>query len=971
MVLRISTITEVDGESCVVMLFDGEDYLPCNLEAPLMGAAVNDIVQVIRMEYCTELNCPKIVEWLVGETDIDMLFTACSGQSTPPPPCHLKHSFAEVESSELFQTAHTPSAEVLSKSSPESRWTPHIPNLSVTFPRVGSLESARESVAQRLSDIASETVVVEAVDDANHQVNAATRAIFAANSAIRRDGESALLFPENIALMHQSFVRLSQSLASLCGEINKMTSWLGEFVEPEDLPIKSKHTRRPSHKDPVVKKIPSLQQQPNYSKPLRQQQQPVSPRRNSPPQPSAAVSPTVALVLKAPPFLRSNMFVPEDGLGGFAEAPPTTCTLRLALQYSIHIGSRGSPCFWKSSEEVIYPCGSVVIIQNVISYEQQFFTGHTEAVLCIAQHPICPHIFASAQQQESLKKSGTLLVWDAKNVSEITRIEDGISRGASCVGFSPDGILLAVICMDSHNKLVLFNWMRKTLLCSVQTSLSSIHAMVWNQFAADTIVTLGVNYMRFHTIVVTPDENQENVVHAKVTDSRPAILQRSEKTEAVTSTCVCFLSASVCVTGTREGSLYIFENGTRVDVVKGAHNSPVLTLCRTADGTILSGSKSGELKVWVHEKSGLLCIRRIALQGSNVEDVFEDATPTMIHESPPILSEILYVKPSYETALHSVLVSSTSGLFIIEDYMTDTPHVMRVQDSHTADVRGMAPSPSGEHFLTVGDDGSALLWAVSNAEGFPSRVLCKQRFEVGGRARCVAFSHKGNRVAIGFAENGFIVYDVECASCPALLSAVALAGTTGLEVSSVSFSPDDSHLAVCYRSGNVEVHAVAASLSKLSVCKVQSSGGARCLAWSRDGQCLHLYTYRNELMYFSVTKGLQILSSQHVKDIVWETWNAPVGWPVSGLWQDKHYTNPTDLTEICVSPSRSWLLLGDTHGRICTAQFPALPGRIRRVKQKAHCGQVLRVAFLNATTALSLGHDKALHVWNLQQQQGK
>ena len=121
------------------------------------------------------------------------------------------------------------------------------------------------------------------------------------------------------------------------------------------------------------------------------------------------------VVLRIPPELRDK-YDPTDKL----EAPE----VNYDIGWAYGCPQAESLEFIYATDEMVYPVGSLVVLYNIESHSQRFYTGHTNLVTCLA---ICPdkNIIATGQQEGHGSGTNTnqaphVQVWNHQTLSLLT-----------------------------------------------------------------------------------------------------------------------------------------------------------------------------------------------------------------------------------------------------------------------------------------------------------------------------------------------------------------------------------------------------------------------------------------------------------------------------------------------------------------------------------------------------------------------
>lgn len=96
------------------------------------------------------------------------------------------------------------------------------------------------------------------------------------------------------------------------------------------------------------------------------------------------------------------------------------------------------------SDEIVYFIAKIVIVYNLTSQKQRFYTEHTEELRSIAQHPNL-WIVATGQSSGTLQEeTGHIRIWDSKSMITLNVLSlNDIDLSVECLAFSQVRILLA------------------------------------------------------------------------------------------------------------------------------------------------------------------------------------------------------------------------------------------------------------------------------------------------------------------------------------------------------------------------------------------------------------------------------------------------------------------------------------------------------------------------------------------------
>jgi WD40 repeat protein len=138
------------------------------------------------------------------------------------------------------------------------------------------------------------------------------------------------------------------------------------------------------------------------------------------------------------------------------------------------------------------------------------------------------------------------------------------------------------------------------------------------------------------------------------------------------------------------------------------------------------------------------------------------------------------------------------------------------------------------------------------------------------------------------------------------------------QIQVLKYSPDGKTLAIgCH---DQKIHLFdALSYKKRGECKGHSSTITH-LDFSKDSKVLQSNSAAYELLFWEVTNGKQITSSNAVRDVAWETWTCTMGWPSQGIWPPS--ADGTDINAVCRSSDQQVLASVDDNGQVKLFRYP-------------------------------------------------
>ncbi|KAM9469471.1 echinoderm microtubule-associated protein-like 2 isoform 2-T2 [Clarias gariepinus] len=595
---------------------------------------------------------------------------------------------------------------------------------------------------------------------------------------------------------------------------------------------------------------------------------------------------------------------------------------KLKLQWVY--GYRGRDCrsnlYLLPTGEIVYFNASVVVLYNVEEQQQRHYLGHNDDVKCLAIHP--DMVTIATGQVAGTSKDGKMLtphvrVWDSVTLNTLHVIGSGVfDRAVTCVAFSKSngGAYLCAVDDANDHILSVWDWQKEKQMADVKCSNDSVLGAVFHPMEANLIVTCGKSHINFWTI------------EGSTLTKRQGLFEKHEKPKYVL--CVTFAENGDAITGDSSGNIYIWaKGGNRISqVVAGAHEGGIFSLCVLKDGTLVSGGgKDRKVVLWDHE-----------YHKQNEIVVSEAFGPVRT------LAEGKQDEFFVGTTRNAILQGSFSGAL--------TPIVQ----GHTDELWGLDVHPSTEQFVSCGQDKQVHLWDVTS-----HRPLWSKTLEDPGRS--AGFHPSGTVLAVGTMTGRWVVLDTETRD---LISV----HTDGNEIiSTIKYSPDGAFLAVGSHDNFIYIYAVTENgrkYSRVSKCTGHSSYVTH-IDWSTNSQYIVTNSGDYEILYWEASSGKHITSADAVRNLEWATSTCVLGFSVFGIWPDG--ADGTDINAVCRSNNRSVLASGDDFGKVRLFSNPCSQPRAPSHVYGGHSSHVTNVAFLHDDSKLisTGGKDTSILQWAL------
>lgn len=226
------------------------------------------------------------------------------------------------------------------------------------------------------------------------------------------------------------------------------------------------------------------------------------------------------------------------------------------------------------------------------------------------------------------------------------------------------------------------------------------------------------------------------------------------------------------------------------------------------------------------------------------------------------------------------------------------------------ELHGLSVHPSLQQFVTAGEDNLLIVWDARR------RVATKQ-IQLTDSSHCVAYNNDGTHLVVGLKTGQICVYDIETSR------QITYFQHSSKEILIAKYSPkinNTEYLAIGSHDAKIYIYTVNESkYGKKCICRGHN-GPITHLDFSDDGKLLQSNSKSNELFYWNVESGSQIMNPTTMRNIQWSTWSCPFGWSVQGLWpktlEDKY------INAVCRNSLENSIVACDNIGRVLLYRYP-------------------------------------------------
>eukprot|EP00606_Chrysophyceae_sp_TOSAG23-5_P001243 GSChrysophyteH2.ASY1.ANO1.529.1 assembled CDS len=571
-----------------------------------------------------------------------------------------------------------------------------------------------------------------------------------------------------------------------------------------------------------------------------------------------------------------------------ANIPDMAVRLEYCYGYSSQ-GMRGNVRY-TASGNVVFVAATMGVVMSRSNRAQSFFQRHTDKITAFA-----------STSDGSLAASGQMghepfvCVWDTVTCKTVATIPGYTQNAISCLKFSNNSKLLAVVGLDEDHTVSVWEWRNKSLVSRFQAGSSHVFDIAFNKLDT-SMITVGVKDVKFWSGIMSYAPTCVRPPIGTVGNMQPFM------------TCAYFCGNPIV--GTLDGNLYSFENDALKTAVK-AHDGAVSCMHVDSQGTfIVTGGKDGAVRIWnVH----LECTKEITIM-------------SIVPTSPnPAVKSVAFSADSNN------LIIGTRGSEIFEVAVRSGSIVGKpmLAGHGMRELWGLATHPTKNEFVTSGDDATIRIW---DAKSF-NVVKC---ISVDTASRAICYSPDGKYIAGALKEGAFTILQSGDLK-------MAHEGKDSNEpIRCIKFSPDSKFLAVGSEDSTIYIYNVADYFSKKVTISVHKAPVMQ-MDFTVDGQYLLSVDVTNRMSFSEVATGMHIPSPVTLREEKWATWSAPVGWPVQGMW----ICQPPNVQPSAMQRSWGGILLagGTTSGRLVVTHNPC-PARAGFIGSLGHAGPISQVGWL-------------------------
>ena len=600
--------------------------------------------------------------------------------------------------------------------------------------------------------------------------------------------------------------------------------------------------------------------------------------------------------------------------------------LELDFVYGYQCYAARQNLFYLNTDEIIYPCGSLVVVHNKAIHSQHFIGG---GCLTTAQGHADDIIALTLSSKKDLIATGEvgfnplICVWKVGNFTQpFCEFEQGLgSRGVGILSFSLNNKYLSAVDISSDQTIRIYDLKQKTLFYTEKGYPGHMYDLVFSPKDVN-FASVGISHIFFWT------KNSKGF-------TRERGAYGALGPECAMST-VQWLNANCCVTAGHNGKLYRWENVHLVQVQQVCSGSQELYALAVSQEFIVTGGQDKKLYVL-----------DLNLKKVKTFDMTDWVRAVDI--------------------LGGTVICSTRNGVITE--VSNTGQKVIMETHSEGEVWSIVHHPSNPNLIiSTGDDNKIKIWDIERkkcVETFTIEILPVQNtahrsslLPSSQQSRAVAVNQFGH-VAVGHNDGHVSIRYV--AEMETVLNTLS---PSRCFIRCLQYSPSGRLLAVGSTDGSVTIYDADHAYDEvagLESCLDPISS----LDWSQDGKYVKACSQEGELKFYRVETGDCLPDGKReLKDVKWASWTSHKGWPVQGLAQMP--CEDPFLTCVVRANEKSLVAVGNAWGLVELYAYPNAQGAVAQ-SSKAHSLEVANAIWLHNDSILVTagGHDLALMQWKV------
>eukprot|EP00486_Rosalina_sp_Unknown_P002333 CAMPEP_0201576290 /NCGR_PEP_ID=MMETSP0190_2-20130828/22024_1 /ASSEMBLY_ACC=CAM_ASM_000263 /TAXON_ID=37353 /ORGANISM="Rosalina sp." /LENGTH=798 /DNA_ID=CAMNT_0048006991 /DNA_START=145 /DNA_END=2541 /DNA_ORIENTATION=+ len=655
--------------------------------------------------------------------------------------------------------------------------------------------------------------------------------------------------------------------------------------------------------------------------------------------------------------------------------------------------SRQNVYLTSDGKNLIYYIAAVVVVMNVETGKQEFFTRHNDDITTVAVQPgpgddKKGFLVASGQKDPKdepgagkdlpkvyvwyYKQKGGRIKTD-KSIPKVCLIDDVCWGKIARLQFSnPDkSNLLYCLCGDADQTLKAWSVKDQILkgkngkdldkpriACNTMREL--ILGFVIREDPADGNVDEFLVYgkRKFGYCTITGKDK----LAAKIKSVSTVSLKKDGEKSFATG---CFLPGTdgKYAVGSQSGAIYIGKANTALAILQSAHDKSVGAMCMAGDKLLTAGSdrkfKTFDIDTaacGTDGKSGLT---------NNYECEIEVKESDMV---------MLPRAIAYDGA-GGIAYCGTKTNQIVR-FKFDGEDSSVIVDGHDGQIWALATSPNECIFATGGYDNAVKIWDAKTRKCVATYEFEKDDNNPKGYQFCSGhWSNNGDILAFGTEDSNIAIFTYRGGELKFLEIINIPPKNENAEVEGVAylrFSGKTEYLAAAHMDSNLYIYSIGNATGDSPSFDVWAPMGHVAaptnVQFNADATMVKTLTRDYEIAHWTLDgnakKGSFAANQPHPDKMKWTDDPLIAGWDTQGLYQKGW--DGTDLNDATVTSDNKFIASGDDYGNVRLHSYPAINPDFNK-KYGGHAEFVVGVEFLRDDSQLITcgGNDMAIFQWKL------
>lgn len=452
------------------------------------------------------------------------------------------------------------------------------------------------------------------------------------------------------------------------------------------------------------------------------------------------------------------------------QAPAVDIALQWVHGFSTSTSSHRNNLCYNAEDQLLFPAAALGILlqrptstgsanavhesSNKATWQQKYLSGHDDDILCVTMSKDRRYFATGQIASKALKGKASVIVWDALQGRQLTKMEGCHQRGVLSLAFNEEGNQLVSVGMDDSFTHILWkdlggNWSRVQAISNAKGDKQPTLFLSWlsPQHAMSSechFISGGLRSMSLWKVEGSSLVKKQARLGKKISAAAYLCMVNIPNKEK-TAFNVFF--------GSSTGDILTLQDREIQIAVEKAHDKGVQSLAviqpQANDGgdssaaLLISGGKDGCVKIW---NPSLQMISILDLKSPSF-DCFFDASVAAIDVKPFSSNEkLVFVVGTLGGDVVEFFVPSSKGKDS-DSYDLSKAQVSPLMTSHSkGELWGLATNPIyPDIYATVGDDQALRIWSMK-------KNCCLATEKLPKPSRSICWHPDGHVLAVAFEE---------------------------------------------------------------------------------------------------------------------------------------------------------------------------------------------------------------------------